>query len=439
MTSLVAVLILVTPILFSHLINAVTGMSEDEGGCTGPTILPNHPFVVVWNVPSGGCDAHGIKLNFSQYGIVTNKNDVFRGEMMTIFYGIGDFPSISGSQLNNGGVPQRGNLTLHLSKAKKQIEDLIPDANFKGISVLDFEAWRPIYQTNFDSLAKYQQLSIEVVKQLHPDWTNKTQIYNEAVKEFNEGAKNFFQSTLEVAEKLRPGGHWGYYGFPACRGVNPKTNICGNEQVENDNLSWLWELSTAVYPRIYTAVGEKINPRQKGVEHVVNETLRMKAKYMSPGTMILPYTLVQNGGTYFFDEADLGVAIKVPGDMGSSGVVVWGSNGQFHERGECVLLQTYLDFILGPYVLKLTNFYTSCSKTKCSGHGRCVNQKYELLYQKYLHQYGGTYCKKNWKEIKHMDEKLRHNYGKKTKFDVDDYVCSCYTGWKGNKCNIKTK
>ena len=56
---------------------------------------------------------------------------------MVILYDPGEFPALlhdeNGKlQFRNGGVPQEGNLTRHLSKLRAQIDELVPDHNFKG-------------------------------------------------------------------------------------------------------------------------------------------------------------------------------------------------------------------------------------------------------------------------------------------------------------------
>ena len=211
-----------------------------------------YPYSCVWNSPSVLCARYGLHFQLSQFHIVQNINDQFNGGNITILYGPGKFPKINHSTgtYTNGGIPQLGNLSLHLQLLESAINSEIPDKEFSGLAVLDFEAWRPLYKHNFDLLSIYQKASEELVRKNHPDLTNSTAIKLQAEKEFNSAARMFFESTLNMSKELRPNAKWGYYGFPRCYGQ--PGNYCAPEsQDDNDLLGWLWEASTALYPRIY--------------------------------------------------------------------------------------------------------------------------------------------------------------------------------------------
>ncbi len=220
--------------------------------CLPTPPLTGWPYSCVWNSPTITCTkAHGIPFNLSGYLIVQNSGDQFDGDKIVIFYGIGKFPKINhatGKRIN-GGIPQLGNLTNHLEVVESDITTTLPDPNFSGLAVIDFEDWRPLFKHNFDSLDIYQKASEDLVRQQHPDW-NSSQVREEAEEQFNTAARNYFQDTLEVARRLRPQAYWGYYGFPRCYG-KPGNYCLSGSQADNDRLWWLWEASTALYPRIY--------------------------------------------------------------------------------------------------------------------------------------------------------------------------------------------
>lgn len=81
-----------------------------------------------------------------------------------------------------------GNLSKHLQQVNLDINNNIPSPAFSGLSVVDFESWRPLFSLNFDALRIYQQKSIELAKQKFPLY-NQSQILQEATKEFEQAAK----------------------------------------------------------------------------------------------------------------------------------------------------------------------------------------------------------------------------------------------------------
>lgn len=82
---------------------------------------------------------------------------------------------------------QLGNITEHLEKVAQDLMHLIPDSTFNGLAIIDWEAWRPLFDRNYDSFKPYQELSIEKVQQEHPEWERKA-IVAEAKREFEHAA-----------------------------------------------------------------------------------------------------------------------------------------------------------------------------------------------------------------------------------------------------------
>lgn len=87
-------------------------------------------------------------------------------------YDPGLFPALDAKSNNrrNGGVPQEGNLTLHLDQFKVTMDELVPDVENNGLIIIDFESWRPILRQNFGVLSKYKDVSYDIERQNHPFW-----------------------------------------------------------------------------------------------------------------------------------------------------------------------------------------------------------------------------------------------------------------------------
>lgn len=249
-------------------------------------LIPHRPFVVVWNAPTESCRLKfKVDLDLSVFDIVANLNETLSGPNVTIFYHshLGYYPyyAMSGEPIN-GGLPQNQSISKHLTKARADIEKLIPQKDFRGLGVIDWENWRPQWVRNWGSKDIYRIKSKEQIRNLHPNWPD-SKIEKEAKESFERAGLAFMNLTLALAEGRRPDGLWGFYLFPDCYNYGYKqhpqryTGECPNvEHVRNDHLMWLWKESTALYPSIYLDYELKSSPNTvKFVHYRVKEALRI--------------------------------------------------------------------------------------------------------------------------------------------------------------------
>ncbi|KAG8002826.1 Hyaluronidase-1 [Nibea albiflora] len=199
-------------------------------------ILEDRPFVVVWNMPTAQCrNRYNIHLDLRDFDIVENREQLFQGQKMTIFYRdrLGQYPYISrdGTKMN-GGIPQLGDLSAHLDLAESQMSSLL-QPNFRGLAVIDWEEWRPLWERNFGDKIEYQER----------------------------------------------------YTGRCHRGTKRR----------NNRLSWLWSQSTALYPSIYLPprLAGSTNAALM-VRHRLLEALRVASHWRhgndtSHATPVLPY------------------------------------------------------------------------------------------------------------------------------------------------------
>lgn len=164
----------------------------------------------------------------------------YRGDQVSILYDPGWFPAIlthaSSNELilRNGGVPQEGDLKAHLQKFQQDVDENIPDSENSGLAIIDFEYWRPVYRQNFGKLQPYKDLSIKLVKDANPTFS-ETEVKNEASRLFTEYAKIFMTETIELGKKLRPNAKWGYYGLPHCFNVKKNVTEDCEKSVQDEN------------------------------------------------------------------------------------------------------------------------------------------------------------------------------------------------------------
>jgi len=111
---------------------------------------------------------------------------------------------------------------------KKDVIRKIPDPNYSGLAIIDWEGWRPTWDRNFDSKRIYQSRSIELVQEKHPEWSME-EVIEEAKQNFEQSARGLMESTIKLARQLRPKGLWGFYGFPDCFGKSDTNYRCSYE------------------------------------------------------------------------------------------------------------------------------------------------------------------------------------------------------------------
>lgn len=194
---------------------------------------------------------------------------------------------------------QLANITQHLEKSAEDIINTIPDPNFDGVSVIDWEAWRPQWHDNFDTLAVYQQESIAHVKKMHPEWDNTT-VELVAELEWTQGAKLFMESTLKLGKTLRPNATWGYYAYPYCFNNKETANMSrtASAVATNDDVMWLFNESSALYPSIYlrpTHANQRAYVRSK-----LEEAFRVRDRSGDPQGVVFSYTRFNYSHTGFF-------------------------------------------------------------------------------------------------------------------------------------------
>ncbi|EDO47869.1 predicted protein, partial [Nematostella vectensis] len=185
--------------------------------------IDGKPFVAVWNSPTGGCTKNfSVEINLKDNGILENENQTWDGKYVTVFYNaqLGQYPYFTDSQGTgsyNGGMPQLVDLDAHLEKSKRDIIDKIPDPQYNGLAVIDWEGWRPVWHRNWDSKKLYQTKSIEIARSQYPDWP-LDKLVELAKSQFEDSSRRLMEATIRLGRTLRPHGKWGFYGFPDCYG-----------------------------------------------------------------------------------------------------------------------------------------------------------------------------------------------------------------------------
>jgi hyaluronoglucosaminidase len=315
--------------------------------------------------------------------------------------GPGVFPQL----LNNGtalfgGVPQAADIPKLMAQLKVEVEAWIPDPDWSGNAVFDFEAYVPAWDL---AEPPYRDYSLALVRKAHPAW-NASHAVAVAKREFEGAATKMFVTALETAKSVRPKAYWGFYDMP--RAYCPHCNY-------SEWFGAVVDASTAVYPSCYLQLPTKQDSPPEGnvpadMQAVIREmtlvnfnttileTVKL-AKRTGGNKPVYPFVSMFNlhaswtinGTKYirkkisFMSDADATVEYLLPYSLGANGVVVWSGLGEKnaldHDSQDNATFWANFRGQAGPMTKAFMTEVEVCSKAHCSGHGRCM-------------PYGSTQC-----------------------------------------------
>lgn len=432
-----------SPATAAHLLRTCTlvlTLLELAHGSRG-SMVSNRPFTTVWNADTHWClKDHGVDVDVSVFDVVANKDQCFQGPNMTIFYReeLGTYPYYTPTgESVFGGLPQNASLVTHLAHTFQDIKAAMPEPDFSGLAVIDWEAWRPRWAFNWDSKDIYRQRSMELVRAEHPDWP-ETLVEAVAQDQFQEAAQAWMAGTLQLGQVLRPRGLWGYYGFPDCYNydfLSPNyTGQCSpNISDQNDQLGWLWNQSSALYPSIYLpAALMGTGKSQMFVRHRVQEAFRVALVSRDPRVPIMPYVQIFYETTdYLLPLEELEHSLGESAAQGAAGAVLWISSEQTSTKESCQAIKAYMDSTLGPFILNVTSAALLCSEALCSGHGRCV--RHPSYPEALLTLNPASFSIELARDGR--PPRLKGTLSLKDRVQMAmNFRCRCYRGWSGGRC-----
>ncbi|NWX17307.1 HYAL1 protein, partial [Aegotheles bennettii] len=406
-----------------------------HSGGPGP-VLVNRPFVTIWNIPTERCTKYNVTLNLEVFDVLANDQQSFFGQDITLFYSeeLGLLPYYTAEGVPvHGGLPQNASLDTHLQQAIQDIKVILPSPAYSGLAIIDWEKWRPLWIRNWGSMDIYHQKSEELVEQQHPQWPPK-KVKEEAKKQFEQSARAFMEQTLQLGKTLRPNGYWGFYGFPNCYNNDfnslPYTGTCPVvEQQRNKELWWLWQSSRALYPSIYLPPClSGTNKTLAYVRHRVAEAFAV----LNSSIPVLPYSQIAFDYTVdFLSQEDLMNTIGESAAQGAAGIVLWGSLNYSTSKEMCLRLKDYVEGPLGHYIINVTASADLCSRSLCSGRGRCVRRENG---QGFLHLDPSRFtidlqAGKPWLVAQSLEP------GDDVSWLAKEFHCQCYDKWKGPRCD----
>ncbi|KAJ8360964.1 hypothetical protein SKAU_G00174890 [Synaphobranchus kaupii] len=404
-------------------------------------LFSQKPVLLAWNAPTEDCGPrHGIHFKLKQFEIAASPNEGFVRQNLTIFYKdrLGLYPYYERDRVPfNGGIPQTASLTEHLEKMPEGVNRYIREPGARGLAVIDWEEWRPLWIRNWDTKNIYREQSRLLIAKKNPTWSTDT-VNRVAQQEFEMSAKKFMLETLRFAKSLRPNQLWGFYLFPDCYNHDYKSSLenytgrCPDvDMARNDQLTWLWTESTALFPSIYLA--PMLRSTSFGRQFVRNRVME-GMRLASAGEGVARPVFVYTRPTYanqltLLTETDLVFTIGESVALGAAGVILWGDAAYASSSASCRSLNDYLRGPLGQYLLNVSTAAEQCSRALCSSRGRCLRRR--TSDQAYLH------LSPRSQHIVSEGGELRVSGQPSAEETVQlnvHFRCQCYIGYQGEGC-----
>ncbi|XP_041852114.1 hyaluronidase-4 [Melanotaenia boesemani] len=411
-------------------------------------LISRKPFIAAWNAPFDMCTI--------KYNITTNLDRLFHiqgspradwtGQNVTIFYAnrLGNYPYYAphGSAIH-GGLPQNCSLDQHLLKAYQDITHFIPAQDFRGLAVIDWEFWRPQWSRNWHKKDIYRRKSKELTMKAYVNVT-AAQVEELARRRFEKSAKMFMQQTIQLGTRLRPNALWGFYLYPDCHNYNLHeknyTGLCPlHERVRNDELIWLWNSSTALFPSVAIRKShtDSISNLQFS-QHRIRESLRI-ASLTSKEFDLPTYVYLRLGyredALAFLTTKDLIHTIGESAALGAAGFVIWGDLNLTSSKHNCSMVKSFLNHRLGQYIINVTRAAEICSDFLCQGNGRCIRRDPRARH--YLHLSADSY------QINPSGDGDFVVTGWPLQYELQlltqRFRCHCYEGHEGDSCDSINK
>nr|XP_008256472.1 hyaluronidase-4 isoform X1 [Oryctolagus cuniculus]XP_051704886.1 hyaluronidase-4 isoform X1 [Oryctolagus cuniculus] len=408
-------------------------------------VIKNQPFNIFWAAPTVYCrHSFNVNMNLQVFNILSNPTETESGSTITIFHPneLGNYPYFSqDGDSYNGGIPQNMSLSAHLKKVASDITEVVPWWRAEGLAVIDWGGWKPQWDRNWGNRITYREHSLAFARNHHPYWS-EAKVEKVAQQEFENAGRSFMNITLTLALEMRPKRLWGFYLYPDCYNYDYKVNSgiytgnCPDDEIfRNDQLLWLWEKSTALYPSIYLDKILKSSANAlKFVHYRVREAMRIAN--MTRHDYVLP-VFVFSRPFYLhsietLSQEDLVHTIGESAALGAAGIILWGGDEYTTSKETCLSVKQSVQGPLGHYAVNVTSAAKFCSQNLCNNHGRCVRKIPES--SSYLHMPESS--RKKYIVNKSLRFILSETSKLKAETDMKNgFVCHCYYGWHGESCH----
>lgn len=320
--------------------NSNTGLPTDVG------------FPMYWAVAGENLNP----VNFSGLPIIRDRVAFFYESNFGRYPYIWRNPANGSLDVINGGIPQRADWQAHINEMRRDINQAIPDRNYDGYAIIDFESWIPNWDTSVNEPVK--QLSRDHVRERFP-FATAAEVERRAEEEYEREGMDFLVRTVQFCKQERPNAKWGYYGYP-----------WGVIYSQLDSFQPLFQAVDVVCPSIYALHfsipdWQSRGSGQAGVSQYIrgyDEHVKI-ARRMAGTKPVLAFVWMrysENNSIYqgqFINDLDLNAMLRVPKRSGADGIVFWDVvnsqrindyNSFFAGRGGQAM-RNFLNELVSPY------------------------------------------------------------------------------------------
>ena len=247
---------------------------------------------------------------------------------------LGFYPKFWNGRWIHGGTPIEAHLESHLAQVRRDVARLIPNPNWDGFAVIDYESWGVTLKPG--AQGEYKERALGIARSLHPG-ASEHELDRIARTMWNQASIRFMLATIDLCKEMRPDAKWGFFGYPKI-GFGPleedkRVALVSPQQPLLDH-------SDALYPEAYARRVTIDN--NKGTyeyapagfyENHLVRLMRWSRRLAGPDKPILPYvTLRYNGRTdriksQPLTDRDLETMLSVPIREGADGLILWAATG----------------------------------------------------------------------------------------------------------------
>lgn len=252
--------------------------------------------------------------------------------------------------------------TEHQTKFTADMNATIPDVNFTGMIVLDYEHWWPSWewtpapvQQAWDTYIRTNRTDL-LVGRPQAEWPGIIQT------EYKKEVRKYYEFTINLSKTLRPKAKVSVYGLPLrsywiFNGVPQYGfDLNGYRQLHEQELGWYFDLVDVICPSIYPVY--KVGTPASGNIHdpSANEAFILgmvsEAVRNSRGKPVYPFFMVKyhvSSGypNQFINAINLRQGLEIPRQAGAAGVALWDF---FYTQEELDAWQNYYDTVARDFV-----------------------------------------------------------------------------------------